>query len=99
MKKCGKCGHEESKDNALFCDNCGNNISQAKILPNTLVPDQLTVPVYRIPKDQFEKLLKSNRMTIGDGLTIGFGFLLLHIFIGLGMFFFFGSVIRELLNK
>lgn len=30
MKKCNNCGHKEYSDTALFCDNCGNDLSNIK---------------------------------------------------------------------
>ena len=30
MKKCNNCGHKEYSDTALFCDDCGNDISNVK---------------------------------------------------------------------
>ncbi|NXZ96030.1 zinc-ribbon domain-containing protein, partial [Ligilactobacillus salivarius] len=29
MKKCSRCGTENSKD-AIFCENCGNKLSESK---------------------------------------------------------------------
>ena len=82
MKKCQKCGYVHDNDNVQFCDSCGHNLSKEILLNPPLESDQLTVPVYRMPKDQFEKLLKSNRMTIIDGLYLGCGmFILLPIVI------------------